>query len=85
MCRRQRNGVTEQGRRIGEYSALPADETTRGRGYMAPRQYRLKKGHVEKRLRNVRTMKLQIFIIYIVDFKPIAETLNVLRKIAPTY
>jgi hypothetical protein len=51
-----KNGVTEQGRRIGEYSALPADEkkrslsahhederTTLGRGYMAPRQYRLKK------------------------------------------
>jgi hypothetical protein len=58
-----KNGVTEQGRRIGEYSALPADEkrrsqsahhderTTRGRGYMAPRQYRLKKSHVEYRLR----------------------------------
>jgi hypothetical protein len=62
------NGVTDQGRRIGEYSALPADEPTPRRGYMAPRQYRLKKGHVENRLRNVRTMKLQIFIIYIVDF-----------------
>ncbi len=78
-----KGGVTEQGRRIGEYSALPADEnrhslsayhenerTTPRRGYMAPRQYRLKKGHVENRLRNVRTMKLQIFIIYIVDFTP---------------
>ncbi len=79
-----KNGVTEQGRRIGEYSALPADEkrhslsahqqderTTPRRGYMAPRQYRLKKkGHVEYRLRNVRTKKLTILIIDIVDFKP---------------
>ncbi len=65
-----KNGVTDQGRRIGEYSALPADEPTPRRGYMAPRQYRLKKGHVEYRLRNVRTMKLQIFIINIVDFAP---------------
>jgi hypothetical protein len=77
-----RNGVTEQGRRIGEYSALPADENGHSlsahqdermnlrRGYMAPRQYRLKKGHVENRLRNVRTMKLQIFIINIVDLTP---------------
>ncbi len=43
---------------------------TLGRGYMAPRRYRLKKGHVEYRLRNVRTKKLYIFIIDIVDFKP---------------
>jgi hypothetical protein len=68
------NGVTEQGRRIGEYSALPADETTLRRGYMAPRQYRLKKGHVEYRLRNVRTKKLKIFIKDIVDLCPITET-----------
>jgi hypothetical protein len=75
------NGVTEQGRRIGEYSALPADEkrhsqsayherTTPRRGYMAPRQYRLKKGHVEYRLNNVRTKKPKIFIIDSVDFTP---------------
>ncbi len=33
-----------------------------------------KKGHVENRLRNVRTKKLKIFIIDIVDLGPIAET-----------
>jgi hypothetical protein len=37
---------------------------------MAPRQQRLKKGHVEYRLGNVRTKKLTIFIIDIVDFTP---------------
>ncbi len=74
VFRHQQNGVTEQGRRIGEYSALPADEMKLRRGYMAPRQYRLKKGHVEYRLRNVQTKKLKIFIIDIVDLCPIAET-----------
>jgi hypothetical protein len=87
-----KNGVTEQGRRIGEYSALPADEnrhslsaqqderTTLRRGYMAPRQYGLKKGHLENRLRNVRTMKLQIFIINLVILRPIAETVHIVEK-----
>ncbi len=75
-----KNGVTEQGRRIGEYSALPDNEIKLRRGYMAPRQYRLKKGHVEYRRRNVRTKKLKIFIIDIVDLCPIAETVNFVAK-----
>jgi hypothetical protein len=65
-----KNGVTEQGRRIGEYSALPADELTPRRVYMAPRQYRLKKRPRGIPSENVRTKKLKIFIIDIVDFKP---------------
>jgi hypothetical protein len=64
------NGVTDQGRRIGEYSALPADELTPRRVYMAPRQYRLKKRPRGIPSENVRTKKLKIFIIDIVDFKP---------------
>jgi hypothetical protein len=67
------NGVTKR-RRIGEYPkrrpwAPIMNMTTVGRGYMAPRQYRLKKGHVEYKTRNVRTI-IQFFIIDIVDFKP---------------
>ncbi len=46
---------------------------------MAPRQYRLKKGHVEYRLRNVRTKKLKIFIRNIVDFTPNAETVHIVE------
>jgi hypothetical protein len=34
------------------------ENMTLGRGYMAPRQYRLKKGQVEYRLGNARTNKL---------------------------
>ncbi len=71
-----KNGVTDQGRRIGEYSALPADEkkhsvsahqderTTLGRGYMAPRQYRLKKGHVKYRLKRANQETLHLRNIY---------------------
>jgi hypothetical protein len=71
------NGVTEQGRRIGEYSALPADEkkrslsahhedkrTTPRRGYMAPRHTDSKKGHVKYRLKRANQGTLRPRNIY---------------------
>ncbi len=47
---------------------------------MAPRQYRLKKGHVEYRLNHVQTMKLRIFIIRLLILRPIAETVHIVEE-----